>query len=164
MLLPFSIIYICDLGSLFSHSTFSVSWKWVKGWKRGQMEISVVSLPCAVVEMGFGWVGVEEREMESALEGELLSWWYGSNYSSALSLPVIVVSGSQQVLEICWNSRDLGFPPGIKLNFPLGIACPAPIFGWGKYKSLSSEGTIISIVVRHRTSFGTEEELYTLKF
>lgn len=69
--------------------------------------------------------------MESALEGEakrLLSRCYGPNYSSALSLPVIVVSGSQRVLEICWNSRDLGFPPGMELNFPLGTACPAPVF------------------------------------
>lgn len=74
------------------------------------------------------------REMESALEGEakrLLSRWYGRNYSSALSLPVIVVSGSQHVLEICWNSRDLGFPPGMELNFPLGTTCPAPVFAWG---------------------------------
>lgn len=136
MLLTFSIIYISELGSIFSHSTSSVSWKWGKGWKRGQMEISVASLHCVVVEMEFGWVGVGEREMESALEGELLSWWYGSNYSSALSLPVIVVSGSQHVLEICWNSSDLGFPPGMELNFPLGITCPSPIFGREQDESL----------------------------
>lgn len=50
--------------------------------------------------------------MESTLEGEakrLLSQWYGPNYSSALSLPVIVVSGSQHVLEICWDSGGLGW-------------------------------------------------------
>lgn len=72
--------------------------------------------------------------MESAVEGEalrLLSPWYGSNYSPALSLPVIVVSGSQHVLEICWNSRDVGFLHGMELNFPLGTVFPAPIFDWG---------------------------------
>lgn len=33
----------------------------------------------------------------------------GHNYRSALPLPVIVVSGSRRVLEICWHSRDLGW-------------------------------------------------------
>lgn len=50
--------------------------------------------------------------MESALKGEakrLLSQWYGPNYSSALNLTVIVVSGSQRILEICWDSGDLGW-------------------------------------------------------
>lgn len=61
----------------------------------------------------------------------LLSPQYGPNYSSAPSLPVIVVSGSQRMLEICWSSRDLGFPPGMGLDFPLGTGCPAPIFSWG---------------------------------
>lgn len=61
----------------------------------------------------------------------LLSPQYGPNYALVSSLPVIVVSGSQRVLEICWSSRDLGFPPGMGLDFPLGTACPAPIFDWG---------------------------------
>lgn len=61
----------------------------------------------------------------------LLSPQYGPNYSSAPSLPVIVVSGSQRMLEICWSSRDLGFPSGMGLDFPLGTGFPAPIFSWG---------------------------------
>ena len=106
-----------------------------QGWKKETMEIPIASLSA---EQWLRW-DLDEgdgrgREMESALEGEakrLLSRWYGPNYSSALSLPVIVVSGSQRVLEICWNSRELGFPPGMELNFPLGTTCPALVFGWG---------------------------------
>lgn len=80
------------------------------------MEIPIASLSLLStvqwLRWGLGEEGGRGREMESALEGEterLLSQWYGPNYSSALSLPVIVVSGSQHVLEICWDSGDLGW-------------------------------------------------------
>lgn len=136
LLLPFSISNILEMAS-FPPPTppFFGFLEMEQGWKKERMEIPIASL---FAEQWLRW-DLDEgdgrgREMESALEGEakrLLSRWYGPNYSSALSLPVIVVSGSQRVLEICWNSRDLGFPPGMELNFPLGTTCPALIFGRG---------------------------------
>ena len=132
------------------HSALVISMRWLlspltppflgflemeQGWKKERMEIPIAYLSTEQwLRWGLGEGDGRGREMESALEGEakrLLSRWYGCNYSSALSLPVIVVSGSQHVLEICWNSRDLGFPPGMELNFPLGTTCPAPVFAWG---------------------------------
>lgn len=68
-----------------------------------------------------------------------------------------MVSGSQYVLEICWNSKDLGFPPGMELNFPFGIACPAPAFGgWGDMVNPCSSKVLLGALKDYRTSFGTE--------
>ena len=106
-----------------------------QGWKKERMEIPIASLSA---EQWLGW-DLDEgdgrgREMESALEGEakrLLSRWYGPNYSSALSLPVIVVSGSQRVLGNLLEQQRFGVSAWDGVEFSTWNNLPSTRFWLG---------------------------------